>query len=73
MGRLQALLESRGVPAHLFGALAPRMQNLIQRSIGATSEFIILVMNPFSWSMDKMSDFPPFAYSVMFLNSQIAF
>ncbi|GAB6020162.1 Ubiquitin-protein ligase [Chamberlinius hualienensis] len=34
MWRLQTLLESRGLPPHLFGALAPRMQHLLHRSIG---------------------------------------
>ncbi|KAJ9591444.1 hypothetical protein L9F63_002050, partial [Diploptera punctata] len=28
VGRLQALLEARGLPPHLFGALGPRMQTL---------------------------------------------
>lgn len=37
VGRLQALLESRGLPPHLFGALGPRMQHLLQRSIGSTN------------------------------------
>ncbi|XP_065334610.1 E3 ubiquitin-protein ligase TRIP12-like [Cloeon dipterum] len=31
VGRLQALLESRGLPPHLFGALGPRMQHLLNR------------------------------------------
>ncbi|KAG9509563.1 E3 ubiquitin-protein ligase TRIP12 [Fragariocoptes setiger] len=35
MGRLQALLESRGVPSHLLGALGPRMQTLLHRTIGS--------------------------------------
>uniref|UniRef100_T1IVF8 E3 ubiquitin-protein ligase n=1 Tax=Strigamia maritima TaxID=126957 RepID=T1IVF8_STRMM len=34
MGRLQALLEARGLPPHLFGALGPRMQHLLHRSMG---------------------------------------
>lgn len=34
VGRLQALLESRGLPPHLFGALGPRMQHLLQKSMG---------------------------------------
>lgn len=34
MGRLQALLEARGLPPHLFGALGPRVQHLLHRSIG---------------------------------------
>jgi E3 ubiquitin-protein ligase TRIP12 len=37
VGRLQALLEARGLPPHLFGALAPRMQTLLHRSMGASS------------------------------------
>ncbi len=37
MGRLQALLEARGLPPHLFGALGPRMQHLLHRSIGTSS------------------------------------
>ncbi|XP_063224587.1 E3 ubiquitin-protein ligase TRIP12 isoform X2 [Bacillus rossius redtenbacheri] len=37
VGRLQQLLESRGLPPHLFGALGPRMQTLLQRSMGASS------------------------------------
>ena len=34
MGRLQALLESRGLPPHIFGALGPRVQHLLHRSMG---------------------------------------
>ncbi|GAB0099203.1 E3 ubiquitin-protein ligase TRIP12 [Sergentomyia squamirostris] len=37
VGRLQALLEARGVPPHLFGALGPRMHHLLHRSMGANS------------------------------------
>lgn len=37
VGRLQALLEARGLPPHLFGALGPRMQTLLHRSMGAGS------------------------------------
>lgn len=37
MGRLQALLEARGLPAHIFGALGPRMQHLLHRSIGSSA------------------------------------
>lgn len=37
VGRLQALLEARGLPPHLFGALGPRMQHLLHRSMGANS------------------------------------
>lgn len=35
VGRLQALLEARGLPPHLLGALGPRMQHLLHRSMGA--------------------------------------
>ncbi|XP_066267756.1 E3 ubiquitin-protein ligase TRIP12-like isoform X2 [Branchiostoma lanceolatum] len=34
MGRLQALLEARGLPPHLFGALGPRMHQLLHRTMG---------------------------------------
>lgn len=37
VGRLQALLEARGLPPHLFGALGPRMQHLLHRSMGSHS------------------------------------
>ncbi|KAL0280843.1 UNVERIFIED_CONTAM: hypothetical protein PYX00_002014 [Menopon gallinae] len=37
VGRLQALLESRGLPPHLFGALGPRVQHLLNRSMGVSS------------------------------------
>lgn len=37
VGRLQALLEARGLPPHLLGALGPRMQHLLHRSMGANS------------------------------------
>lgn len=37
VGRLQALLEARGLPPHVFGALGPRMQHLLNRSMGATA------------------------------------
>lgn len=37
MGRLQALLEARGLPPHLFGALGPRMQHLLHRSMGTSA------------------------------------
>ncbi|XP_013418116.1 E3 ubiquitin-protein ligase TRIP12 isoform X2 [Lingula anatina] len=33
MGRLQALLEARGLPPHLFGALGSRMHQLLHRSM----------------------------------------
>ncbi|XP_071797988.1 E3 ubiquitin-protein ligase TRIP12-like isoform X1 [Asterias amurensis] len=34
VGRLQALLEARGLPPHLFNALGPRMHQLLHRSMG---------------------------------------
>lgn len=37
MGRLQALLEARGLPPHIFGALGPRMQHLLHRSMGSSA------------------------------------
>ncbi|XP_037922680.1 E3 ubiquitin-protein ligase TRIP12 isoform X3 [Hermetia illucens] len=37
VGRLQALLEARGLPPHLFGALGPRMTHILHRTIGASS------------------------------------
>ncbi|EJY57371.1 AAEL017357-PA, partial [Aedes aegypti] len=37
VGRLQALLEARGLPPHLFGALGPRMHHLLHRTMGANS------------------------------------
>lgn len=37
MGRLQALLEARGLPPHLLGALGPRMQHLLHRTVTANS------------------------------------
>ncbi|XP_014682020.1 PREDICTED: E3 ubiquitin-protein ligase TRIP12-like [Priapulus caudatus] len=37
MGRLQALLEARGLPPHLFGALGPRMHQLLHRSMGSSA------------------------------------
>uniref|UniRef100_A0A336LPI2 E3 ubiquitin-protein ligase n=1 Tax=Culicoides sonorensis TaxID=179676 RepID=A0A336LPI2_CULSO len=37
VGRLQALLEARGLPPHLFGALGPRMHHLLHRTMGASS------------------------------------
>jgi len=37
MGRLQALLEARGLPPHLFGALGPRVQHLLHRSMGSST------------------------------------
>ncbi|KAK6633232.1 hypothetical protein RUM44_003833 [Polyplax serrata] len=37
VGRLQALLESRALPPHLFGALGPRVQHLLNRSMGVGS------------------------------------
>ena len=37
MGRLQALLEARGLPPHLLGAIGPRVQHLLHRSMGNTT------------------------------------
>ncbi|KAL4220729.1 Ubiquitin-protein ligase [Mactra antiquata] len=37
MGRLQALLEARGLPSQLFGALGPRMHQLLHRTMGSNS------------------------------------
>ena len=37
MSRLQALLEAKGLPPHLFGSLGPRVQHLLHRSIGSSS------------------------------------
>lgn len=42
VGRLQALLEARGLPPHVFGALGPRMQHLLNRSMGASSGIKIM-------------------------------
>ncbi|XP_037076185.1 LOW QUALITY PROTEIN: E3 ubiquitin-protein ligase TRIP12-like [Pollicipes pollicipes] len=43
MGRLQALLEARGIPPHLLGALGPRMQQMLHRSMGSSSKIQQLV------------------------------
>lgn len=45
VGRLQALLEARGLPPHVFGALAPRMQHLLNRSMGASSGNVLFFAN----------------------------
>ncbi|ELU17507.1 hypothetical protein CAPTEDRAFT_164474 [Capitella teleta] len=37
VGRLQALLEARGLPSHLFGALGPRMHQLLHRSMSGST------------------------------------
>jgi len=37
MSRLQALLEAKGLPPHLFGSLGPRVQHLLHRSMGSSS------------------------------------
>ncbi|XP_074040259.1 E3 ubiquitin-protein ligase ctrip isoform X3 [Leptinotarsa decemlineata] len=37
VGRLQALLEARGLPPHLFSALGPRMQQMLHRSMGTNN------------------------------------
>ncbi len=48
VGRLQALLESRGLPPHLFGALGPRMQHLLQKSMGnSTSKKVVTLFSIF--------------------------
>lgn len=58
VGRLQALLEARGLPPHVFGALAPRMQHLLNRSMGASSgilffkNFIIFFYNLFFFNFN---------------------
>lgn len=44
VGRLQALLEARGLPPHVFGALGPRMQHLLNRSMGASSGIFKIIM-----------------------------
>ena len=31
------MLEARGLPPHLFGALAPRMQHMLHRSMGSNT------------------------------------
>ncbi|KAK7067184.1 hypothetical protein SK128_012433 [Halocaridina rubra] len=36
MGRLEALLASRGLPPSLFGALGPRMQHILHRSVSSS-------------------------------------
>lgn len=46
VGRLQALLEARGLPPHLFGALAPRMQHLLHRSMGTNSCKYLPIFTP---------------------------
>ncbi|ETE69882.1 putative E3 ubiquitin-protein ligase TRIP12 [Ophiophagus hannah] len=42
MGRLQALLEARGLPPHLFGPLGPRMSQLFHRTIGSGASKILM-------------------------------
>lgn len=44
VGRLQALLESRGLPPHLLGALGPRMQHLLHRTMGSTTCKNLLIL-----------------------------
>ena len=46
MGRLQALLEARGLPSQLFGALGPRMHQLLHRTMGSggSSMFVMLIV-----------------------------
>ena len=41
MGRLQALLEARGIPPHLLGALGPRMQQMLHRSMGSSEYYSV--------------------------------
>ncbi|KAK8722446.1 hypothetical protein OTU49_012219 [Cherax quadricarinatus] len=36
MGRLETLLASRGLPPSLFGALGPRMQHILHRSVSSS-------------------------------------
>ena len=36
MGRLEALLASRGLPQSLFGALGPRVQHILHRSVSSS-------------------------------------
>lgn len=53
VGRLQALLEARGLPPHLLGALGPRMQHLLHRTVAANSGtalfFLISFYNPYQY------------------------
>lgn len=43
MGRLETLLASRGLPPSLFGALGPRMQHILHRSVSSSiSKFSII-------------------------------
>lgn len=48
MSRLQALLEARGLPAHLFGSLGPRMHLLLHKTFntgaGTKAQQLILSM-----------------------------
>ena len=47
MGRLQALLEARGLPSQLFGALGPRMHQLLHRTMGSgTCMLLSLFISP---------------------------
>ncbi|KAK8379306.1 hypothetical protein O3P69_019292 [Scylla paramamosain] len=39
MGRLETLLASRGLPPSLFGALGPRMQHILHRSVSSSITF----------------------------------
>lgn len=43
---LSALLEARGLPSHLFGALGPRMHQILHRSMsGGTSKALVYLFN----------------------------
>lgn len=64
MGRLQALLEARGLPPHLLGALGPRMQHLLHRSMGANSGRVCFVSIFFCCTASITS---LFLYAIIFL------
>lgn len=57
VGRLQALLEARGLPPHLLGALGPRMQHLLHRTVTANSGKQLKIYNLDS-SMIYFAPFP---------------
>lgn len=60
VGRLQALLEARGLPPHLLGALGPRMQHLLHRTVTANSGKCHLntYTNSFEWMCSRNSCLP---------------
>lgn len=62
VGRLQALLEARGLPPHVFGALGPRMQHLLNRSMGASSGIEIIYFFFIILSQFKQMLFCNFCY-----------